>query len=101
MSVEQEERTQRTWITGEEYGRERRRLIAAGLPADAPEFAKLRHQVAERDEYLFERYGKAYLSTHAGKWVAVSLSGDVLIRDRPGDLIWDADEAFGRGNFSM
>jgi hypothetical protein len=34
MSLDQKQ----DWITGEEYGNERVRLIKAGVPNDAPEF---------------------------------------------------------------
>jgi hypothetical protein len=97
MSIAQDKK----WITGEEFGRERRRLIEAGVPNDAPEFQELICRVVERDDYLYETYGKPYLGTHRGKWIAVSLDGQVVIRDRSGELIWDAVAAFGRGNFSM
>jgi hypothetical protein len=100
MSIEQEERPPRTWMTGEEYGRARRQLIAAGLPADAPEFQQLRRQVAERDDYLFEQYGRPYLETHPGQWIAISLDGQVLIRRSLADAAWDGEAAFGRGNFA-
>lgn len=97
MSTEQEQR----WITGEEFGRERRRLIEAGVPDEDPEFQELIRRVVERDDYLYERFGKPHRETHEGKWIAVSLDGQVIIRATAGELIWDASEAFGDGNFSM
>jgi hypothetical protein len=92
---------QQGWITGEEFGRERRRLIAAGVPDDAPEFQALVRRVLERDDSLFERYGKPYLETHPGKWIAISLGGEVLVGDTAGEVIWEATETFGAGNFAM
>jgi hypothetical protein len=96
MSVEQE----RQWITGEEYDRERRRLLEQGIPEDAPESQALTRRVIERDEYLFDRYGKPYPETHRGQWVAVSLDGEVIFRDTAGEVVWAATEAFGPGNFA-
>lgn len=96
MSIEQERR----WITGEEIGRENRRLIDAGVPDDAPEFQELFDRVFARDDYLYERYGKQYLDTHPGKWIAISLDGQVIIRDTAGEVSWAASEAFGDGNYS-
>lgn len=96
MSIEQEQQ----WITGEEFGRERRRLIEAGVPDDAPEFQALIERVLARDDYLYETYGKQYLETHPGNWIAVSLDGEVVIRGTAGELAWDATEEFGAGNFA-
>lgn len=64
MSIEQEQQ----WITGEEIGRENRRLIEAGIADDAPEFQALIARVVARDNDLYERYGRGYLETHRGKW---------------------------------
>ena len=96
MSIEQKQK----WITGEELGRERQRLIAAGVPDDAPEFQELIARVVARDGYLYERYGKPYLKTNYGKWIAISPDGQVIIRDTASELSWAAREAFGGGNFS-
>ena len=46
MSVKQEQ----DWITGEEFGRENRRLIDAGVPDEAPEFEALFERVRLRDD---------------------------------------------------
>ena len=97
MSVEQEQQ----WITGEEFARENRRLIDAGVPDNAPEFQALLNRVYARDNYLYERYGRPYLESDGGKWIAISMKGDVIIRDTAGETIWAADEAFGAGDFAM
>jgi hypothetical protein len=97
MSIEQEQR----WITGEEYGRERRRLIQEGVPDDALEFQELRARVRARDEHLYERYGKRYLESHYGKWIAISPEGQVIIRDTASETGVAAVEAFGSGNFAI
>jgi hypothetical protein len=77
MNPEQEQ----PWITGEEIGRENRRLIEAGIPDEAPEFQELFARVAARDNEMYERYGKRYLDTHRGKWIAISLDGQVRSED--------------------
>jgi hypothetical protein len=96
MNIEQEQR----WITGEEIGRENRRLIKAGVPDDAPEFQELIARITTRDNYLYERYGKGYLETHHGQWIAISLDGQVIIRNTAGEVTWAAREAFGEGNYT-
>ena len=96
MKIEQEQQ----WITGEEIGRENRRLIEAGTPDDAPEFQELIARIAARDNYLYECYGQRYLDTHRGKWIAISLDGQVIIRDTAGEVTWAASEAFGEGNYA-
>ena len=96
MSIKQDE----VWITGEEFGRERRRLIAAGIPDDAPEFVALRARKRARDDYLYERYGKPLMDKHSGKWIGIALDGRVIIRDTASELSWDAREEFGGGNYS-
>jgi hypothetical protein len=96
MDIEQ----QQQWSTGEEIGRENRRLIDAGIPDDAPEFRELFARIAARDHALYERYGKSYLDTHRGKWIAISLDGQVIIRDTASEVTWAAGEAFGDGNYA-
>lgn len=96
MSIDQEQQ----WITGEEIGRENRRLNEAGIPYEAPEFRELFARIAARDNELYERYGKSYLDTHRGKWIAISLDGQVIIRDTAGEVTWAAGEAFGDGNYA-
>jgi hypothetical protein len=96
MDIEQEQR----WITGEEIGRENRRLIEAGIPDSAPEFQELLARIVARDNHLYERYGKSYLDTDPGKWIAISLDGRVIIRNTAGEVTWAADEAFGEGNYA-
>ena len=93
--------TKQKWITGEEYGRMRRELIERGVADEDPEFLDLRRRVHERDESLWERYGKAYMDSDPGKWIAIALDGRVIIRDTASQTIWAAGEAFGDGNFAM
>ncbi len=97
MSIEQEKR----WITGEEFGAERRRLIATGVPDDAPEFRELFARVRERDDYLYERYGKPLLESHRGEWIAITLDGQVFLGHDPGEVGWKAVATVGPGNFCV
>jgi hypothetical protein len=96
MSIEQDQQ----WITGEEIGRENRRLIEAGVSDDAPEFQALVARIAARDNYLYDRYAQEHLDTHRGKWIAISLDGQVIIRDTAGEVTWAASAAFGEGNYA-
>jgi hypothetical protein len=89
------------WITGREYNDERLRLIRAGIPDDAPEFRALNARMHERDNYLFETYGKQHYDSNYGKWIAISIDGRVLIRDTASELGWDASDVFGGGNFAV
>ncbi len=96
MSLDQKQ----NWITGEEAGKENRRLIEAGVPDDAPEFQDLFKRIQERDDYLYETYGKQYLESHYGKWIAIAVDGRVIIKDTASELGWAARQEFGAGNFS-
>jgi hypothetical protein len=97
MSIEQQEQ----WITGEEFARENRRLIEAGIPDEAPEFQALFDRAQARDDSLYERYGKQYLATHYGKWIAISPDGDIIIENTAGDVLHAARERFGPGNAAI
>jgi hypothetical protein len=96
MNIKQDQR----WMTGEEVGRENRHLIEAGIPDEAPEFQELIARITARDNDLYERYGKSYLDTHPGKWIAISLDGQVIIRNTAGEVTWAAGEAFAEGNYA-
>jgi hypothetical protein len=96
MSTKQEQR----WIPGEEIGHENQRLIEAGVPDDASEFQALLARIAARDNAHYERYGRAYRSSHPGQWIAISLDGQVIIRDTASEATWAASEAFGEGNYA-
>ena len=91
----------RDWITGEEYAAERRRLIEAGLHADAPEWQALERRIDERNNYIFEIYGRPLIETHRGKWAAISIDGEAIIVDRELDAIRQGRERFGAANFCL
>src|SRR5262249_53928335 len=87
-------------ITGKEYNDERLKLIRAGVPNNAPEFKALNAKIRERNEYLYETYGKQYYDSDYGKWIAISIDGQVIIRDTASEAGYEADEAFGPGNYA-
>jgi hypothetical protein len=89
------------WITPEEYQREYRRLMATGIPDDAPEFQALIERVVERDNHLYERYGKPLMAEHRGKWIAIALDGETILGDSVSEVHWEACERFGSGGFSL
>src|SRR5579862_4248509 len=97
MSIEQ----RHDWITGEEFNRERRRLIDAGVPDRAPEFQALYERLGERDDYLYERFGKPYLESHPGQWIAISADGEVIIHPDPVEVMRESRRRFGPGNASL
>ena len=90
----------KAWITGEELGKERRSLLAAGLDDDSPEMQALWKQVDERDDYLWERYAKPLIGVHPGEWAAVSLGGEVLRGPASVEVHQAARDRFGPGNFA-
>lgn len=50
---------------------------------------------------LYEEYGKPLESDHAGKFVAISLDGEILLGEREGELFYQALDAFGRNKFAL
>jgi hypothetical protein len=53
----------------------------------------------QTSDELYERYAKPLESEHAGKYVAISPDGQVLLGDTLLDVARQATERFGRGNF--
>src|SRR5690242_7722900 len=95
-------RTQRRqpWITGDEFGVERRRLLETGHKHDSPEMVALDERVRERDDYLWERYAQPHIGTHRGEWAAVSIDGDILFGPTASAVMAEATDRFGQGNFA-
>lgn len=91
----------RQFITAEEAGHEWRRLISEGLYPDSPEYDRLMARLGERDDWLFERFGKPLMEQHSGKWIAISLDGDTLVRDTSGEAGWAGKERFGEGGYTV
>ena len=97
MSLTQEQ----NWITGREYGAELRRLVREGANEDDPRVLALHRRVRERDDYLYERYGKQHRVGNEGRWIAISLDGEVILGDTLGDVIHEAHERWGGGNAAL
>jgi hypothetical protein len=93
--------TDTSWITGDEFARENRRLIEAGIADDDAEFQRLFARLSERDEALFERYGRGYLTSHPDQWIAISLKGEVIVQKRLVDLLRESSHRFGAGNAAI
>ena len=57
-------------------------------------------KAAERRR-LYEKYGKPLEADHAGKFVAISLDGEILLGEREAELFYQALDAFGRNKFAL
>ena len=53
----------------------------------------------EQSDALYERYGKPLEKTHRGKYIAISMTGKTLIADTLMELMQQAKETLGPGNF--
>jgi hypothetical protein len=89
------------WITGSEFGEQRRKLILEGHHDESPEFQRLWAQIEARDDYLWNRYAGPYLTSNPGQWAAISLDGEVIVRQTSSEVMKEATERFGGGNFSF
>jgi hypothetical protein len=61
----------------------------------APEPEKLK----QKGNRLYERYAKPFEEEHAGKYIAVSPKGEVVLGDTMLEVAQKATDRFGRGNF--
>lgn len=50
---------------------------------------------------LYEEYGKQLEAEHAGKFVAISLDGEILLGEHEGRLFRQALSVFGRNKFAL
>ncbi len=57
-------------------------------------------KAAERRR-LYEKYGKQLEAEHAGKFVAISLDGEILLGEHEGNLFFEAVSVFGRNKFAL
>jgi len=55
----------------------------------------------ERQQHLYELYGKPLESEHTGKFAAISEDGKVLLGNVEGDLFQRALRKFGRDRFAL
>ena len=93
--------TQTDWITPEEFRSEWRRLREARLLVDTPEVTELLERVGQRDDALFEKYGRPLVDANENKWVAISLDGETLIRDASWQAHRDGEARFGPCAFAL
>ena len=61
----------------------------------------LMQRVDKRDEALFERYGRTYLESDYGKWIAIDESGRVLIAPTASEVGHLATQEFEPGSFAV
>ncbi len=94
-------REPKAWITGDEFGEARRRLLVAGFKDDSPEMQNLLLRVRERDEYLWQHFAKPHIDTHRGQWAAVGLNGEILFGPTASAVMADATDRFGTANFVL
>ena len=57
--------------------------------------------VAERDERLYEKYGKPLEQERKGEYIAISTDGRTIISTNPNDVLTQAVNVFGGGNFAL
>ena len=58
-----------------------------------------KQSLLEQSDALYERYGKPLEKTHRGKYIAISMTGKTLIADTVVELMQQAKETLGPGNF--
>ena len=56
---------------------------------------------AELDGRLYERYGKLLEQDHAGEYVAIGPDGQTIVGPIAADVLGQAIEVFGSGNFAL
>ena len=56
---------------------------------------------AELDGCLYERYGKPLEQDHAGEYVAIGPDGQTIVGAAAAEVLRQAIEAFGSGNFAL
>ena len=55
----------------------------------------------KEDERLYEEYGKALEKEHTGKFVAIGPDGQTILGDDDAEVLRQAIERFGSGNFAL
>lgn len=56
---------------------------------------------AERNRRLYDRYGRPLEVSHTGQFVAIGVSGEVILGDDDVQVLDQALAKFGRGNFAF
>ncbi len=57
--------------------------------------------IVQRDDQLYERYGKPMEATQRGQFVAISLQGETIVGPNDLEVLQQALARFGRGNFAF
>ncbi len=57
--------------------------------------------IVQRDNQLYERYGKILEATHRGQFVAISLQGEIIVGPSDLEVLQQALARFGPGNFAF
>ncbi len=55
----------------------------------------------KEDDRLYELYGKALEQEHSGKFVAIGPDGQTILGDNDAEILQQAIETFGSGNFAF
>jgi hypothetical protein len=55
----------------------------------------------DRDRQLYERYGRPLESAHKGEYIAISPDGKTILGSRAAEVLRQAIDAFGSGNFAL
>ncbi len=58
-------------------------------------------QRAEKDDQLYERYGKPLEAEHTGEYVAISDDGEIILGKDDLEVGREALEQFGSGKFAL
>lgn len=59
----------------------------------------INHELMQRSEELYEKYGKPLEEEHHGEYLAISPHGKTLLGKDLLDLMKEATDTFGPGNF--
>ncbi len=58
-------------------------------------------KIIERDDALYEKYARQLEAELKGKFVAIGLKGELIVREEMADAGLAAIERFGRGQFAL
>ena len=58
-------------------------------------------EIIERNDALYEKYGRQLEAEHKGEFVAIGLSGQVILGKNLDEVLLPAVERFGKMNFAL
>jgi hypothetical protein len=61
----------------------------------------LMERVFQRDEALFEKFGRTYMDTHYGDWIAIHEDGRIILAKTATEAGRQATETFEPGSFAV